>query len=341
MNKIDTLKMGLSTNALVSYNKCCFQTNDVREPNGMENRILKLSDQIHSLGISSICIDWGKNKITVEVSAKILKEKYGQLINRYTFGDFVGAVNTSGIIKIDGNKLLNESEIYRVDVCENLRLEEELALYKNALAIRVMQDTKYEVRDYKSDGLVITPKNKTDNLRIVIYPKFKELTLARNRELRKYIDIEQFQSVLRIEVNIRKYAACRKLFDLEKGKSPCLSDILLSKKPVLMDLLNPYLEVNEDQKNITIPQLLFEGNKKPSEKIKQAGMMVILDCFGNDLLKVKNWLKSTVTHNPGRHLPGFIKTAHQQEKDWVNEFVREIRAGLEEGKSDGYIFEHH
>ncbi|MBN2001507.1 hypothetical protein JW935_28450 [candidate division KSB1 bacterium] len=334
MNKIDTLKMGLSTVALVSYNKCCFQTNDVREPNGMENRILKLSDQIQSLGISSVCIDWGKNKMTVEVSAKILKEKYAQLINRNTFGDFVSAVNSSGIMKIDADKLLNESEIYRVDVCENVHLDKELELYKNAIATRVMQDTKYEVREYKGEGLVFTPKNKTDNLRIVIYPKYKELTMARNRELRKYMDIEQFQNVLRIEVNIRKYAACRKLFDIEKGKPPCLADILLSEKPVLIDLLDPYLEVNKEQKKMDIPQLLFEGNKKPSEKIKRAGMMVILDCFGNDLLKVKSWLKSTVKHNPGRHLPGFTKTARRQEEDWVNDFVREIKAGLEEGTSD-------
>ncbi|MBN1995970.1 hypothetical protein JW935_00375 [candidate division KSB1 bacterium] len=329
MNKVDTLKMGLAADTLVNYNKHCFQTNDVREPNGTENRILKLSDQIRSLGLSSIYIDGGKNKMTLEVSAKILKERYSYLINRDTLGEFVNAVNSSGIIKIDGDKLLNESEIYRADVCENVHLDKDLTIYKNAIASRMMKDTKYVVRNYKGEGLVITPKNKTDNHRIVIYPKYKELTMAKNRELRKYIDIEQFRDVLRIEVNVRRFVTCRKLFDIPREKRPCLADIVFSEKPVLKNLLGPYLALNEDQKPVSIPQVLYDEKKKLSDRIKEVGMQVILEYFGNDLSNVKNCLKSTVKHNPGRLLPDFKRSACEQEEDWVNEFVCKVRAGLE------------
>lgn len=165
-----------------------------------------------SFGLKSIQISPGYT--IIEMSAKILKEDYYDLINYKNFNKVIDAINNSGEITVDSALFKLTAQILKVDVTNNIQMNSTKEVKE---VIRdfgtIAAGRKFRVTNYET-GLEIISQHKTNRERLIIYPKFDELIKKTkiNKELSKYIDLNKFKNVVRIESNFKNFESIRKYF---------------------------------------------------------------------------------------------------------------------------------
>ena len=193
---------------------------------------LYLKDQ--SLGLKNISISKRNYSTEIELSSKILKENYKDLIHKNNIELVVKKINDLGAVQFDTNEFIDSALVHRIDITNNLKPETSIVKICRDLFIYSTAN-KYKVeRADTNTGLTVNGIARSNKERMIFYDKFEELNrnIKTNRILKQSININDFTGVLRVENNLRSYADIRSAFGLSSGKTLFLKDLLSSRKKV-------------------------------------------------------------------------------------------------------------
>jgi len=299
MNTFDTIKLKAGIECLNSYNQNSFDdVVTVRNEETTMRAVLK--NEAKTIGLKNITFDFNSDSMIMELSGKILKQNYKDLISIETIEKVIKEINNNGSINLNLNKFM-ESEVLRVDVTKDVLLEGNLPEYLKFF--RFVENGRYRSELYNGSIVyrnnVKTKKNKD---RLIMYDKQREMKLVKNKELWNYIKPKDFKNYLRIENNIISFAGMRKKLFIPDNK---LESVLTSKRNVLAETFDKIVgSVNENYLSF-IYETIFEQREKKVELKdleKRLGREQIIVIFDLDFDKVKSFLKYMVKGNVSRYV---------------------------------------
>jgi len=310
--KADSSKLSFNREALLYYKSAEFDVKTNINHKTGEIRTIKVWNGKGVLGLKYISI--GETDIEIEFSAKILKEKYLEGINKNTLERLVTEINNSGLIKIDANKFIDSAIVYKIDITDNIKPTD---INKSILDLKIFSaNEKYTFTPHHT-GLVITSKHKNDQERLILYDKFSDVSrpIKANIELGKHWNINEAKGIFRVESNNRTFKRIRRNLALQKNETyyvketarktstqkvlsnatPYLKDVLESKANPNYDIFRKMFHIEETPKNKIygeIQQMKKLGYKQHQIE-RELGMRQVIKCCNNDFETIKSFLRST------------------------------------------------
>ena len=279
----------------------------------------------YNLYISYHLID---NKCIVEVSAKVLGDRYPELINmdniRYCFAQ----INALGVCKLNIEGALDDCQLISCDVTKDIsgiNMPEKLAL-KSCLK----NYNKYQVQKYSNSGFTVTKLVKTKNrqIRLSFYDKHKELLKAGNSEFLYTLEdktklLEYYETRFRIEANIKTVSQIKSLFHTVDNR---LISVLNSSANPLLSLFDTVFEVPDSfESSNDVQQLLFYTN---FSKLKDNLFLQACSYDPDTIDIVLNNCLSQKT-NKGKYRTKFHNMINTRPSQNENiELMRKVRDGL-------------
>ena len=345
MIQIDSLTVKIPVDNIVSLNDKVFETNKksflIPDTDCLrEIETKKINESVKKpLGLNSIYTN--NHTVDFQVSAKILKDGYFDMINLNTLDRLESEINNSGFIKIKKDSLYNDGICQKADLTKNLKMTKPIPEYITALESFDIHNRHYETKQYKNEGIVFQKEVKTRNLRdrFILYDKKPEL--IKDTKLLEYINPKQFDGILRFENNLRSNNMFRRLIKVNHTGNISLKEVLESKE-------NPCLEnfKNVFGKNPVKPiQTSFYDNKlfgivnsvklKGKQKEKRIGILGIVEFFNYNLNSIKTYLESNYITRVQRYRKfveyrNFIKEIKNTDvRISENKYISEIIHALE------------
>ena len=232
MVALDTLKIAVSRDVLRGFEEKAFtRRRDVDPVKGTDTETLRLHPRVirETCGLGAVEI--GRDRMTVEVSGKILGEMYPAGISIDTVERIPRAINEAGAFQVDGAAFLDGAEVLRCDAAVNLPVED---VQDSLRHLRLLgANDRYHTRPYSKTGIVFTREAKTVPERLTFYDKFGEMTRMNRRWIEAgKLDAEPFRGILRGEANFKNFRSVRDMFGVQDPRS--LLDVLGSdRNPVL------------------------------------------------------------------------------------------------------------
>jgi hypothetical protein len=268
------------------------------------------------------------SKCIIEVSAKVLGDRYPELINinniRYCFDQ----INAHGVCKLNIDEVMSDCQLISCDVTKDIssiKMPEKLAL-KSCLK----NFNKFQVQKYTNSGFVVSNTLKTKNrkIRLIFYDKHKELLKAANSEFLNNVDnrnelLDYFDTRFRIEANIRTIQQIKDLFQTNDNN---LLNILKSDSNALLQIFEAVLNVPESIESYNeVQHLLSYTNftELKNDLFLQACNYDpdTIDVVLNNCLSVKT--------NKGKYRSKFHKLINSRPNQNENiELMRKVREGL-------------
>jgi len=226
MLRLDSIKILAPFTSVKDYNYDSFNHSE-KSTKGIKTSDLLSVDNL-DFGINRIAIDNKANNITLEVSAKALKNDYAEGINLNTYEQLISNINKhSNIIQLDAGVIYNEGQLLKADVTDNVKIDYNGPnFYVDIAAIPL--PNKYEITQYnrKSNiGVVFSGKQKSFKERLIVYDKLIEL--YSNRKGKDFLNsinnqkvFKDFHGTIRTEANftqlrkIREYIGSNQLSDV-------------------------------------------------------------------------------------------------------------------------------
>ncbi len=181
--------------------------------------------------------------LSIELSGKLFAtpNNFGYLTNANSNLISDKIYNLSKI-KIHNEYLLTQAPVFRVDVTEDISVNDDpkyyISEYRQILKGCTDKLTVYKYRDMTYiTGFSLVPKT-LNNFRASVYIKGKEIRKYRNKDYRKNFTkefLKQTENIIRFECQYRKYKDMRKVFNIRNNKTPTISDILNCKNNVVAD----------------------------------------------------------------------------------------------------------
>lgn len=248
MVRVDTLKLGLSTDSLLSHDEKLFiyKTETDRETGEVvEWAELKKEVRNETLGISRFIIK--DDIIELEISAKALGKNYLDGINKDNIRQIFDYIRSKGIADFDFDKAVKSAKVFKIDIVVNLvllRPHEEYMLALKPLALRGNYYLKFN-----PTGVEIFSTAENNNFRLNLYSKYPEMSSGKksnlqllksfnskkkrdkNRELKLALD--KFKDILRFELSVRTFREMRTTFGLSEKEDVYLMPLLKSGKNIL------------------------------------------------------------------------------------------------------------
>jgi len=343
MIQLDTIKVCVPECSVEYFDESYFNINPFIDgkTGELKRRTYHLKDEYRLMGVTKLDVIQGgkgeEKKVVCEISAKILREEYFDLINKNTIEKVIEELNEVPAIKFNKHLLLDKATLYRCDCTNNIIVESETQDYIDALNI-YRNTRKFRVERYPNGGLVFTKKVTKGSRfreRITVYPKYNEV--IRDKELLKYINPDDFKHVLRFESNFTTFIMMRKVFSIGKtqNKSSQLSSNFDTSHMVkLIDVLeskeNPNLYLfNKIVKEY--PAMMKEHDEMKLHEIeKLEGRKNIIEKCNYDPVIIKTFINSKVKGN----ISGYLRD--------YKALMLEVLKEQEEGKgieSDGLLDE--
>jgi len=236
MIRLDRIKLSIGSDAITGIDTDRMKLNQETIPG---NGVL-LSEELSTvnspgIGIKRIRYDKIKQEAIIEVSGKVLRDQYFELINKNTIERVFSEINKCSPVTFDPGKAIDTAMVLTMDCTDNLKVSNDPADYLTALnQIRI--DERYNLTKYKepgNKGLVITGKQKSFKERQIFYIKLLDLYRDKvlNNEWYYQQLIREHSNVLRVESNLMSFAKIREY----AGGSTKLKEILASQeRPNLM-----------------------------------------------------------------------------------------------------------
>jgi hypothetical protein len=198
-----------------------------------------------NLFVSSNCVN---DKGVIEMSAKILGDRYPELINKNNIYQCFEKINTLGVCSLDVDTVINDSKLISCDITvdlDGLTMPDNLTLKSCLKSLN-----KFQVQKYTNCGYTITKSVKTCNrkMRVSIYDKQKEMLKATNSEyleslVNKNIVLDYFNGRTRIEANVRTVSQITNLCQTEGNN---LLEVLNSTANPLLTIFNTIFAIPDD-----------------------------------------------------------------------------------------------
>lgn len=293
MLKIDSVKLELPPYAIRIKNEEPFYIKANQQTNHLEYRTNYKSltcflGRERTLGLNEVYIS--QDKSIIKISAKILNEKYHELINKNNISRVIENINSIGIIEIDESEFLENSHILSVDITKDLLVPEDKKEIFNLVQI-LTHDKKYYSGE-KTAYCSFNSKNKRRGERVIIYDKYKELLRKNNAELIQKINIERFKNILRVEAQLSRSTAIKKhlAFCMTKDNKLPLNRLLDVSHLRIIAILNKIIPVKVNKQLFS--NVTREDEKcKPMEYIKNLGVQNLLGKFDNNAESLLRYLK--------------------------------------------------
>lgn len=333
---IDTLKLKVGIENLEWFNKDLFIVSEQYKPNEPAEKTLtyKLDVQKGFLGLKDITINQTKGFLTIEVSAKMLKENYFELINIDTAENLLYNINELDVVKLN-HSLINTADVLKCDVTNNLILPDKKTVqtYLKSLST-YMFNTKYSCSVYQNESIVFDKRVKSPALKehLTFYYKYPEI--QRDSELLKYVGVESCKTMLRCESKYANFEQMRTAFKVNDLK---LITLLKSAEPVNFNILNR-ITGNIDTKDLILIEnfervIEMKREVKKSKLEKMLGMLRILEMCSNDIDAVKIYLGTNSTANNSKSLREYrvlLKSLKECESNnTIQKDITEIRNYLQ------------
>jgi hypothetical protein len=222
----------------------------------------------------------------LEISAKVLRERYHELISLENIEEVVSRVNGTGIITL-APSFLDHAQVLKCDCTSDLHVSRDVGEYLQSLKTIAFLNPKYHAKPYKRTGLVLRREVSSYGERLLLYDKFTEVMRDKDR---KALKADNFRDVLRVESNHVELRSIRKRLGLPEGDIR-LMDALSSKE-------NPNLKIFSnvfDSPDIAEAKARYDrlrANGEPMHKLeKRYGREnIIADC-NHDMRLVREFLK--------------------------------------------------
>jgi hypothetical protein len=225
MIRLDSIKILAPIQALNDVDFSAFNHTQ-KSQKGIKTSDVYSADNLN-FGVNRIAIDNKANNVTLEVSAKALKNDYSEGININTFEQLIDSINTTKIVKLDAGVIYNAGELLKCDVTDNVKVDYSgQNFYSDIAAIPL--PNKYEITSYNrrtNKGVVFAGKQKSFKERLILYDKIIELHSNRKgKDFLNSIDkakvFKDFKNTVRTETNftqlrkIREYLGSNKIQDV-------------------------------------------------------------------------------------------------------------------------------
>jgi len=249
-------------------------------------------------GIKNVVFNYSNHKYIFEISAKILKEDYYLNINKNNIKKVYNALSGVNLVNIKYNHLLEDSEIYRIDLCNNFKMQKPVSNYIKALFFHPVNNS-FSSSLYSNKSIVFSNylKNKKNKQRFIFYDKYYEM--KKNLKQFKYVDISGFRNVLRYEVNFINKKIMRNYFKFPPETTFSLSEFLECKENVYSNVFE--LFTNPEEATFS-PDFLLSSELKLYEIEKLFGRLFIIKEFNFDIKKISEFIKQKTKGNISNYL---------------------------------------
>lgn len=233
------------------------------------------------------------NRCVIELSSKVLLDRYPELININNIQQCFENINRIGFCEMEVDGIIHNSELLTCDVTSDISgiVQPDRLAMKSCL----VNHNKFRVQKYGNSGYTINKMVKTRNrqIRIIIYDKGKELRKKNNTEyLGMLTDADSmltyFDGKFRMEANISTKEQIRQLF---QTKSTDLLDVLKSEANPLLTIFDEvfaFPEEPEHQNQVMPSPLSFP-------KLRMVKNALLLAACEYDMEKVDLVLNNTLS----------------------------------------------
>lgn len=253
-----------------------------------------LAKDLLPFGVKSIdCINtFNDFKIILELSAKTLKENYGQSINKNTIDNLINNINCKSILFKPEN--FYNGQVLKFDPNDNIDIKEPKHKYIQALSFLKLNG-RIKVDPYlKHNGIVVTKNVKTKNIsfRMSIYDKYYDMLSGTSKEMCKFVNPCIFKNKLRIETNQRHFKQFRKYLKLDTNEIK-LNDLLNSDEKINLKVFN---EITKNYQFELFDNPKYE-NMKWNEFKNRLGLETIIKECNFDINLIRQLIKTKVSKN--------------------------------------------
>lgn len=255
-----------------------------------------------------------EDRCVIEFSAKVLLDRYPELINVHNIKTCIENINNLGICNLNVEGIINESEVISCDVTHDMTG----IIMPDKLAIKtcVRNLNKFHVQKYSNCGHTITKQVKTRSrqIRLSFYDKYIELNKACNNEFLNTVEdkhslLAYFNGKFRVEANIKTISQIRELFQVDSNQ---LKDVLNSSANPLLKWFNEAFEIPDQCTSmLTETKPLLSYNKL--SELKNALLLQACEYDIEILDVVLNNCLSTNT-NKGKYRNKFLRLINEQQK---------------------------
>lgn len=196
-------------------------------PEGIVNKVVRRGKR---LGISYMGYDSWRHCYYYEVSAKILKAKYSDLISKYNIRQFIQELNKSRILEVNEDAFYDQVMAtftdFTIDIPRDNKPETFLTLTNAVMSPRWFRQP-YQRGEVKESVLFRSKAQHKNSGQF--YDKSVELLRPENRELLEHIDLDYFNDKIRCEFRFHCMPGFRAMFGFPPtNQYPLLKDLLES-----------------------------------------------------------------------------------------------------------------
>lgn len=196
--------------------------------------INKIYKQTHPYSMW-IKVDYSKNEVIINVSAKCLQGDYSKLISKQTFSKLVDNINDTGIIKINSSDIIYNSEVLSCDVTDDRA--ETLTKQKISSLQLAMKSNIWKAQPYQT-GILFEKKK----MSLTIYDKQKEIVKYKHKYDENFFDVSQlilsFNGKIRYELKLNSVEIVKRYICNEKVESLSLYHLLYSVKDPIEEVIS-------------------------------------------------------------------------------------------------------
>lgn len=300
MVRIDSVSLLLPLSTVQLNSKHFIQSTDMTEDGVMISDCLKLKKDQGTgvVGLHGITANRMSQIVKIDLSSKLLKEQYYEMINVNTVDRLVNEINKTSLLKVSPADFWKYAGVGKMDTTLNVKPEGSLESIFSGLACLPVTDN-YNVTSYNrpgNKGVVFAGRQKTFKERQIFYDKL--LDVQRDRKLQKVVPYsklyEQFKDTLRIETNFTSYSTIRKYCGLRSNSRqawPLLSEVLIS-------AFNPNVavfdKITRKVKDIDLQMFQTWEGMKLYEIEKLEGRKTIIQILNFNMVAIAAFIRSRV-----------------------------------------------
>lgn len=204
----------------------------------------------------------------IEFSAKVLRDRYPELINTYNIRDCLNAINAIGVCALDVESIIREAKVIGADFTKDIRIGDipnvsNVKEVKSVIRLSINNYSRWNCANYKGGGIVVSNAvtDKRRRKRLTVYNKGYELGLSDNRHfLNSLQDSERlkeyFRERVRFELRATTQYQLKEWLGIEN--TDIMSVLTSTENPlrlVMSEMFNPIYAVEETEIKPTLTNL--------------------------------------------------------------------------------------
>lgn len=204
------------------------------------NQVIRKKFKITSPCLIEMVINTTSNELTIEFTAKLLKDKYQLLINANTIRTCLEAINRLGVCVLNIDAIMNDAYVVKCDITKDVAGIDSFNL-KGYISTHIANYNLWTMRPVRNNDNVILEKNvvtSRNKRRLSIYDKEEEMNKSCNKEFLAWAGNkvkDAYKGVTRFELSLTSCAAIRSVLRISDTK---LETVLNADGNPIADLLD-------------------------------------------------------------------------------------------------------